>query len=341
MSLKVKTTLHGVDLAEARQAARAFLAATRTIPTRTARHQRHVLRHESGVDAAAPKVAKAILDVRHAVAKRLAKALGRPLVESAIIRALRSVFREDADPAPLTPQQRKEIQDAIDATDSGVADTADALAIIGSNLMSAGWLSAKELLSLQTSYDIAPAHALNALKAYYKRFAFLAAQDDRSAMRAALDQAFRDGLPYGQAADLILNAFVNGHSTFKDDGSIARTVTTQTWANAVARTEMSRASNMGAIALYQQAQVQAVQWVASGGDNMCPECEAADGSVVQLGDDFPEVETDSPPAHTNCVCTVLPADDTGDLSDYSAPSDVQLAANDAAQAALAAYEGGE
>jgi hypothetical protein len=37
----------------------------------------------------------------------------------------------------------------------------------------------------------------------------------------------------------------------------------------------------------------------------CPYCEAANGEVVTIGDNFPGVDTDQPPAHPNCLCRTI------------------------------------
>jgi SPP1 gp7 family putative phage head morphogenesis protein len=70
----------------------------------------------------------------------------------------------------------------------------------------------------------------------------------------------------------------------------------------IARTELLRASNNGALATYQaNADVlQGWEWKAALGARTCPECGALDGQRFAFGQRQP------PPLHGRCRCTVLP-----------------------------------
>jgi hypothetical protein len=49
-----------------------------------------------------------------------------------------------------------------------------------------------------------------------------------------------------------------------------------------------------------------VRWQAA---EPCDECAEADDVVMPLGEDFPGVDVDQPPAHPNCRCVLVPADE--------------------------------
>jgi SPP1 gp7 family putative phage head morphogenesis protein len=185
----------------------------------------------------------------------------------------------------------------------------------GQVLVAAGWASAKQILDLQTEFDVVPASAIAQLRGMVKQFTFMAVGRERDVLRAILEQGLDEGQSASDVAATIATAFADGYHVVDEAGNVVRTVATDNWSDMVARTELSRASNLGSMALYQSAGIAKVQWIASGGDNMCDECDAADGEIVDIGEDFPGVETDQPPAHPNCVCTTVPADE--DIPDFT------------------------
>lgn len=185
----------------------------------------------------------------------------------------------------------------------------------GEVLVAAGWMSAKQLLDLETEFDVVPASAIASLKGIVKQFTFMAVGREREVLRALLEQGLDAGDSSAQVAKTISSAFADGYHVIDDAGAVTRTIPTEAWSAMVARTELSRASNIGTMALYRAAKVEKVRWIATGGANMCDLCDGADDEVVDLGDDFPVVDVDSPPAHPNCVCTTVPADD--DIPDFT------------------------
>ena len=88
----------------------------------------------------------------------------------------------------------------------------------------------------------------------------------------------------------------------------------------VARTETIRAYNFGAHRSYIDAGVQAEQWLV--GPNPCAFCEAMDGKVVKIEDNFAEAgetlvaaggqimdvswDVGYPPLHANGECAIIP-----------------------------------
>ena len=74
----------------------------------------------------------------------------------------------------------------------------------------------------------------------------------------------------------------------------------------IARTEISAASNQGAIGAYTQAGVEKCEWAVV--DPQDEDCLMNDGDVEAIGDAFPSGDTE-PPVHPNCECTLLPVFD--------------------------------
>jgi len=75
------------------------------------------------------------------------------------------------------------------------------------------------------------------------------------------------------------------------------------WADMVARTETARAVTAGTLDSYADAGVTKVEWLtADGGCAICGEYESM--GPVEMDQGFGDVE--GPPAHPNCLCTLLP-----------------------------------
>lgn len=218
-------------------------------------------------------------------------------------------FREDAH--GLTPLQLAAIDQAIYELDSEPYATAiyDAVEI----LVEAGFKNAKQLLDLTTGFDVVPTYALAQIRGKIKQFAFLTVQREKDALSGVLDQALAIGSGPREVASAIEAAFAEGFHVDPDGEKLrttgkGRVITADVWAKMVARTELSRASNAGAMQLYTEAGIEKVRWSATMGANCCDECQDADDEVVLIGQDFPYVDTDQPPAHPNCVCSVISAD---------------------------------
>ena len=75
------------------------------------------------------------------------------------------------------------------------------------------------------------------------------------------------------------------------------------WAEVVARTETARAVTAGTLDSYAEGGVEQVEWLtADGGCEICGEYE--DMGPVGIDEGFDDVE--GPPAHPNCLCTLVP-----------------------------------
>lgn len=86
-------------------------------------------------------------------------------------------------------------------------------------------------------------------------------------------------------------------------------------AEMIARTETAFSDVQGNMIAYRESGlVDKKQWLAS--DDCCDDCEAIDGKIVDIDDEFVD-GVDEPPYHPNCRCDVLPvlADETNTESD--------------------------
>jgi hypothetical protein len=71
----------------------------------------------------------------------------------------------------------------------------------------------------------------------------------------------------------------------------------------IAQTEMSRAVSIASRELYQDSNVEQVEWLVAAG---CDDCqENADASPIGIDEEFPSGDTE-PPAHPNCMCSLAP-----------------------------------
>jgi len=68
----------------------------------------------------------------------------------------------------------------------------------------------------------------------------------------------------------------------------------------IVRTEVTNLANAGAEEYYKENGIKQVKWVASYGERTCPECEALDGQIFNVG------EGERPALHPLCRCTISP-----------------------------------
>jgi hypothetical protein len=176
------------------------------------------------------------------------------------------------------------------------------------------------MLQIETGFDVIPTWAITELQKNIEEIAGLAAERDRKTLSDQLTKSLAEGMSSKDTASALRNAFDAGITTY--DGKIAvRTVPADSWFDMVARTELQRASNLGQYALYEAAGVESVRWQAA---EPCDECADADDVVLPLGEDFPGVDVDMPPAHPNCRCVLVPSDD--DLGNFGGSAEDRAAA---------------
>jgi SPP1 gp7 family putative phage head morphogenesis protein len=111
------------------------------------------------------------------------------------------------------------------------------------------------------------------------------------ATRSMLRTAVEDAIDEGWSAQKLAEQIAADHA-FSD----AR-------AETIARTEIAFADTEGTLIGWERSGlVTGKEWLTA--DDCCDECQALDGEVVGLRDEFPG-GVSGPPAHPNCRCTVL------------------------------------
>lgn len=256
-----------------------------SIPVLKAKKDDHKAHHLAAIESATPKLAKGLESARRQYVA--AFWAGSGLVRKA-----------SNDANALSAAEVATIQEAI-STLSGTV-YADVLWTEMDVLLEAGWDAAKRYLALEESFDTIPVWAITELQKATVEFGKIIDAREKQALKDTLAQALYDGATPSETASRIADTFAEGYHIYTDEGIPERIVPTDEWSQMVARTELSRAQNAGAMAFYREADVEKVEWVTTEGENVCPMCADADGSVVRLGEDFPSVDVDSPPAHPRC-----------------------------------------
>ena len=230
----------------------------------------------------------------------------RQRYEDAFWKSARLERKSSSGDSAMTPAEAAAISSAIQGLTGDLYSEVlwDEMTI----LVEAGWSNAKALLAIETGFETVPAWALSELEAKVKAFGVLVNQREQQALIDALKVALANGASVPETAAAISDTFAQGYHVYASDGTLERLIPTKQWSEMVARTELSRASNAGTMALYKTAQVQRIEWVTTEGPNVCAECGDADGAVVSLGATFNFVDVNSPPAHPRCACGLLAAD---------------------------------
>jgi SPP1 gp7 family putative phage head morphogenesis protein len=166
----------------------------------------------------------------------------------------------------------------------------------------------KDLL-MQTSYDMTYPETLEYLDEQSIKLAGTVTTTTEEQIRAQLTNGFVEGLTVDEIAANISRVF---------------TVASGSRAKMIARTEMSRAANYGAVSAYKQSGVvEAKEWLTAQDEKVCPYCNAMDKKVESLstafllkdqtfeGDDGTMMtnnylDVQAPPLHISCRCSVLP-----------------------------------
>jgi SPP1 gp7 family putative phage head morphogenesis protein len=179
--------------------------------------------------------------------------------------------------------------------------------------LEAGYISGGEIIkeasTIEASFDVVPAETLAAIKDQADKFAFLVNEREQQQLYSLIDGAIADGQTIGDLAGAVKDSFAEGYHVTNSDGDVVQRIPTDSWSEMVARTELNRAQTFGQMAVYTDAGIQKVVWMSNHGATVCDDCDELDGTVVELGDDFPGAGTDGPPLHPNCCCNLLPADE--------------------------------
>ena len=174
-------------------------------------------------------------------------------------------------------------------------------------LVTGGAESAASELSLK--FDVVPERAIEAILHQELAFSREFVGRERAGLQRLLADALREQVPMTELTSRISEFFDDGIHYVKPDGTIERVVPADSWAENVARTEVSRAYNAGHMAVYQEIGTKRVKWLTSEDERTCSECSALDGMVVNLGEEFAPGVMMPPEIHVSCRCVVIDAGD--------------------------------
>jgi SPP1 gp7 family putative phage head morphogenesis protein len=302
--------LNGVDLKTARRCAHRMIERTSAVKSTDAPTPRSY-----ALSKRAHKLERARMRVKVLGTKKLRTELLGVLEDwrGAVVAAVRkSAVREadvsglDADLSAavsagiLTDDQRAAIIAAVNAALQSMDPKALANVItqVQQELFEAGLESGAGEVGL--TWNVPPTMALQAFSQDVIPFSQAIVDRERAAIQAALLDGIEAGEGIAQLADRIQDTFEDGMHVLDDSGQVTRVIPNDSWAEMVARTETSRAMNAGIMGAYRAAGVARVMWVAAEDERTCPECDAADGEIVLLEQDFPDVDVSAPPAHPSC-----------------------------------------
>ena len=91
----------------------------------------------------------------------------------------------------------------------------------------------------------------------------------------------------------------NGSIKLNEDGNPVLQLGRESRSKIIARTEVTRVSNQGAIDFFKDQGVKEVTYIASLGSLTCPICQELDGKI------FPITRTPEIPTHVNCRCSYV------------------------------------
>jgi len=128
---------------------------------------------------------------------------------------------------------------------------------------------------------------------YAERAAAELVKNISEATRNMIRVDVRDAMQNGESNDELASRLQRGYAFSPERAEM------------IARTETAKADVEGNIEAYRRSGVvSGKQWITGAG--CCDLCDELDGTVVELGDDFPNDGGNGPPLHPNCRCDVLP-----------------------------------
>jgi SPP1 gp7 family putative phage head morphogenesis protein len=281
------------ELREARRAARVLLEMTQPngrkfeLPPKKAKLERKRLRDKiKGSKKLRPQIETAIENMHEAFLQRSG------------LHGFREASAGDDDAAKGRLHHQQAITAALNAM------SADELAAVLQDGMAAmydaGITSAADEIAqvvFGQSWDVAQTRALRAIDAYTLKLAAKITDREKASLKQLIRDAVEQGTSTRDLTAAIVDHFADGVHTE------TRTLSLDTWAETVARTETTRGYSAGVMDLYKQAQVERVQFLSSEDERVCPECDDLDGQYFPI-DDAPDI-----PIHASCRCCYVGADD--------------------------------
>ena len=165
-----------------------------------------------------------------------------------------------------------------------------------------------QILSKVKSYDF------NQIKATTEaeRVAGYLSDKQIDELRAILENGFKKGLSMkDMAKDIDKKLELKDLYRMNEEGDIKKGAsglpilqkTKENRSIGIVRSEVTRLANQGAVEYYKENGISKIKWVASFGDRTCPECEALNGQIYDIG------EQEEMPLHPMCRCTYSPVVD--------------------------------
>lgn len=162
---------------------------------------------------------------------------------------------------------------------------------------------------LALKFDVVPERAIEAILHQELAFSREFVGRERAGLQRLLADSLREQVPMTELTSRISEFFDDGIHYVKPDGAIERVVPADSWAETVARTEVSRAYNAGHMAVYTEIGTKRVRWIGAEDERECGICMELNDTVVELGDEFAPGIVMPPDPHPGCRCSSVDAGD--------------------------------
>jgi SPP1 gp7 family putative phage head morphogenesis protein len=211
------------------------------------------------------------------------------------------IIETESDPSAPTPSW---LADALAAMTP--EEVANILWLEMQGDLKQGIRDAKAQLAIEGHFDVKPERALRYLADHIMDFSQDLVDNERAGLHALVKDSVEHGSGAAKLKRQITGFFASGIHYMDDDGrTVERTLNLDSWAESVARTELSRAYNQGSRSLYEEAGITERVWIAAGDSHECPACEATDGEVAKIGHAFEPAGVEDPPLHPRCYCVTM------------------------------------
>lgn len=117
-------------------------------------------------------------------------------------------------------------------------------------------------------------------------------------LRSVLKNGFDEGASMRDIAKDIREVVRPGDLEFTDVNGVPRVLSEKARSINMARVEVIRASNQGALASFRTAEIDRVKWVAATGDRTCEYCDAQNGKIMSIDE-----ADEAIPVHNLCRCS--------------------------------------
>lgn len=152
----------------------------------------------------------------------------------------------------------------------------------------------------KTAFSLIPESAVDFLAGYQLQLLGKLSDDLIAGVKSAVWSGIMQGHGPAKIAQSIGSIVTNPDEFRKAGKTVFKTV--QQRAELIARSEVMRAYNQGAVKFEAQVGITRVRWLTAGDERECPDCGPLDGKEYNL------VDLPSQPLHPACRCAHVPAD---------------------------------